>query len=51
MFKTVEQIEEGSPIRAALECLKLIRDEFDQDRWDDIVANVTIVDQETRGDD
>ena len=51
MLKKLEQIEEAQPVTFAFECFRLIRDVFDQDRWDRIVANVTKIRQYAHGDD
>jgi hypothetical protein len=45
MLKKIEEIREEKQVRYAFECFKLIRGVFSQDRWDDIVSNVTKVDQ------
>ena len=52
MLKKVEEIREDTPVKYAFEYLKLIRGVFAQNhRWDEIVATVTIVEQETSSDD
>ena len=51
MLKVVEGFEYDTRIEHVFECLRLVRDLFAEETWDEIVENIALLRQNAQGDD